>query len=168
MNKFLLLLALATPLLAGYEIAKADEGDLWLDVNLASYHTAAHEYCDSNKCDSYNQFNYGLGLTYDIDGTMGVTGGFYQNSYNKTSIYGGMVFKHDFTYGKVAVSPTLLAGFVTGYADTEVKANFLKMMALPAVSVSYDHVRVLVGYLPMKTLGSAGTDVLTFQAGYRF
>jgi len=162
---FLLALALATPFLLAHE-AKA--GDFWLDANVASYHISTHDYCYNGKCEDFNQLNYGLGVTYYMDDTIGFTGGFFKNSYSKTSAYAGIEFKKDFAFDKTTVSPVLMIGGVTGYQDTEVGGGPVRLMALPALSVSHGDYRAVVGYLPMKLVGTAHTDVLTFQLGYHF
>jgi len=165
MNKFLILLAIAVPLLAGYNIAHADE--FWADANVASYHISSHEYCDNGKCQDFNQLNMGLGVTYYMDDTIGFTGGFYKNSYSKLSTYAGLAMKHDIAVGTYTVSPTLLIGGVSGYQDTEVGGGPIKLMALPALSVSHDKYRAVVGYLPTKLVGTAHTDILTLQLSYK-
>lgn len=163
---FLLGLAIATPFLLAHE---AHAGDFWLDANVASYHTGADGYCYQGKCDDFNQFNYGLGLSYDMDDTIEWQVGFYRNSYDQNSTYADIKFKHDFNVGSVTVSPGLAIGFVTGYDNTQVEARPLQPMALPTVAVTYDRVRVVVGYLPLKLVTSdSETDVVTFQVGYRF
>ncbi|EQD66226.1 hypothetical protein B1B_06212 [mine drainage metagenome] len=52
-----------------------------MDVNLASYHTerwARH---------ALNQRNLGLGLTAQFDRDWSISGGWYRNSYHRTSTY---------------------------------------------------------------------------------
>lgn len=52
-----------------------------LDVNTISVHAQAWER------DHLNQQNYGLGLTYHLDRTWGIAGGWYDNSFRRTSAY---------------------------------------------------------------------------------
>ena len=60
----------------------AHANPVWtLDVNTISVHAQAWER------DHLNQQNYGLGLTYRMDGTWGIAGGWYDNSFRRTSAY---------------------------------------------------------------------------------
>ena len=63
LKAFMLGLAISTPFLLAHE---AHAADLWLDVNLASYHVNEHEYTYQGKTEDFNQFNYGLGLTLGV------------------------------------------------------------------------------------------------------
>ena len=162
----LILLALSVPLLTAYE---ASANDLWLDINVASYHAGSDGYCYQGECDDFNEFNYGLGLSYELDDTFEATGGFFRNSYDKHSHYLGVKAKYDFARGDWALTPGLTVGLVTGYDDTEVEASTLQPMALPSVTVSYKRVRGTVGYIPLNLVSDdAGADVITFQLGVRF
>ena len=165
MNKVLFILALTVPLLTAYEV---NAGDLWLDVNVASYHVDADSYCYQGECDDFNELNYGLGLSYTMDDLIEWQAGFFRNSYDQHSNYAGIKFKHDFINGDFAVTPGILVGGVTGYDDTGVEASVVQMMALPSLSVSYADVRATIGYLPLKLIAEDSTDVVTFQLGYRF
>lgn len=146
----------------------AAKGDFRIDLNLASKHTNASQYTHNGKTEDYNERNFGLGLAYDIDGTFEVTGGFFRNSYDKHSNYLGIKAKHDFIFGYVTVTPGITAGFVTGYDDTEVDAPKYQPMAVPSISVEYNNFSTTVGYIPLRTVSDASTDVVTFQLGYKF
>lgn len=152
----------------GSPTVNAAPGDFWVDANLASKHTHASEYTYKGKTEDYNEANYGLGLSYDIDGTFEATAGFFRNSYDKHSNYIGVKAKHDFRFGYVTVTPGVTAGFVTGYDDTEVDAPVLQPIVVPSVAVEYNNFRTTIGYIPLRLATDASTDVVTFQLGYRF
>lgn len=147
---------------------RADKGDLWIDINLASKHTSASQYTHNGKTEDYNERNYGFGMSYDIDGTFEVTGGFFRNSYDKHSDYLGVKAKHDFNFGHFTVTPGVTVGFVTGYENTEVDAPKFQPIAVPSVAFGYNDFRTTIGYIPLRLASDASTDVVTFQLGYRF
>lgn len=148
----------------------AAEGDLWIDVNVASYHAGGNGYCYKNDCHDFNQFNYGLGVSYEMDSLIEWTGGFYRNSYDENSVYGGVRFNHNFNVGQFNVTPGIFVGGVTGYDDTEVEASPLQLIALPMVGVSYKQVRGMFGVAPVGLVSpdSSVKAVFSFQLGYRF
>jgi len=74
-----------------------------LDVNLTSWH--------ADKTYKYNSNNFGLGFTKSINHHWQGKVGFYQNSYNKTSLYAMANLKHDMKNWRWGVQ----FGFVTGY-----------------------------------------------------
>ncbi len=78
-----------------------------LNVNLTSWH--------SDTSYNYNNKNYGLGYTKDFDHHWQGKVGFYQNSYNKKSLYAMANLKHDMKNWRWGVQ----FGFVTGYDDIE-------------------------------------------------
>ncbi len=168
MNKFLFLLAIVVPFLFVYDI-QAAEGDLWLDLNVASKHTGASEYTYNGKTEDFNETNLGAGLSYDIDGTFEATGGFFRNSYDKNSMYAGVKAKRDFFVNKVVLTPGLTVGLVTGYDNTEANGRQFQPLAVPNVTAAVGRFRGTVGYIPLRLVSSAaGTDVVTFQLGYKF
>ena len=167
-------------------------GDLWLEVNGLSYHTESdyHDgyekrygslyelqgpgccrsddgktlYVLEEKRESYNAYNYGLGAMYELDDHIAVKGGFYNNSYSKTSVYGGVNVRWEIPVGKLKVVPNTTVGFVTGYDDTPVEASKYQLTALPAVGIGTDNVRLNVGYIPSKMVfGDEYADVITAQ-----
>ena len=183
-----LIAIIITCVLAG----RAEAGDLWLEVNGLSYHTESDYHdgyekrygslyelqgpgcCRSDdgktlykyveKRESYNAYNYGLGAMYELDDHIAVKGGFYDNSYSKTSVYAGVNVRWEIPVGKLKVIPNTTVGFVTGYDDTEVDASKYQLTALPAVGIGTDNVRVNVGYIPNKIIfGAEYADVITAQ-----
>ena len=161
MKKILIALLFMSPI--------ANANDLWVDANVASYHTNDNGYCYQGKCDEFNEFNYGLGLSYETSDYTEVQGGFFRNSYDKNSLYADVKVKYDFGVGAgVLVTPGLAIGLVTGYDDTELEASTFQPMVLPSVSVSYKRVRAVVGYIPASWVSDGPTDVITLQLGYRF
>lgn len=148
-------------------ITYSAEGDLWLDINVASYHTSS-EYCYEGKCKDYNQFNYGGGVSYDLDNTFELTGGYFRNSYYKNSFYAGTKIKHDFPVNGLIITPGVIVGGITGYDDTEVNGKKIQPIGLPTLGISNNKFRAVIGYLPVKIIGAGSADVFTLQLGVKF
>lgn len=148
-------------------------GELWLDINGASYHTQKQYFdgwqrkYDSNrryyvwksKWKDYNSANYGAGLTYEFNDHLGVKGGFYNNSYYKWTTYAAVNLRHKFK-GPVSVIPNISVGVVTGYDVDPLNASTIQPMAIPGVALELnDKYRLNVGYIPGRLLGDI--DVYT-------
>lgn len=80
-----------------------------IDVNLASYHFKSRDL---------NQVNLGLGATKELDHYWLISSGFYNNSYEKTSVYALVGLKHDMKNWRFGID----TGFVSGY-DNIAKSN---------------------------------------------
>jgi len=145
----------------------AAEKDLWLDVNVGSYHSTS-EYCEKDKCKKYNQFNYGLGLSYEISKSLELTGGYFRNSFDKNSFYAGTKIKHDFVVNGFTISPGVVISITTGYNNTTVNASRMQLFGMPTISVSYSRFRGVFGILPLRLIGASDTDIIAFQAGIKF
>ncbi len=153
----------------GVPDANAAVGDLWLDINVGSKHTAASEYTYDGKTEDFNERNYGLGASYQFAEHFEATAGFFKNSYSKTSIYTGVKIKTDYSFGSLIVSPGITISGVTGYDDTEVNGGFIQPIAIFNVALSYDKARVVIGYVPIRAVfNEARADVITLQVGIKF
>lgn len=85
----------------------ASAGDLWGVASVTSYHF--------NRSAALNENNLGLGAEYALDENARVIGGAYKNSFDKTSVYGGVSLISDRWKGfRLALS----LGFISGYSDT--------------------------------------------------
>jgi len=142
--------------------AKALEDQLWLDFNLASHHERDYwwrEEADGKKHKySFNQRNLGLGLTYGIKDYFDATGGFViDNSFNKTSIYGGGILKYPLYFKNSPdwrIEPGVLVALATGYEDTpQDKDTIFNGLFLPYIIPNVtvilgDLFHARVGYVP--------------------
>jgi len=88
---------------------------LFLDINGLSDHL------NTNK--DYNQRNPGLGLTYQtgLEGISSLSGGFYKNSDNETSIYLMKGLAKRFGDQSAYVDLGGLAGLLTGYKGSKAR-----------------------------------------------
>ena len=125
----------------------AHAGDLYLDVNGYSWHSS-DTYVYKGKRQEYNSKNAGLGLTYGINKYVEAFAGFYDNSYNHDTLYGGVKIKLDFEVAGVTITPSLNVGVATGYADTPAQSDYYQLVIMPAVRVTYRGVGLTLGYVP--------------------
>lgn len=142
---------------------QASSNELFLDINGLSWHSkdtyVYHEIRETEprigaatgigKPQEYNGKNAGLGLTYVVNNYLETFVGFYDNSYNRDTVYGGLRLKHDFLVFGVTVTPSLNIGAATGYSDTPVRSDYYQLVIMPAVRVTYNGFGVTIGYLPL-------------------
>ncbi|MHB1700908.1 MAG: hypothetical protein ACYCSN_12415 [Acidobacteriaceae bacterium] len=133
-TRLLLILAALAIVVVGYltfpstaGAAELPAASRWaLDISTVSYHTRQWAR------DSLNQDNPGLGLEYQATPNWGLAGGFYKNSYSRTSAYALM----SYTPLRLAlpaawrVNAGLTAGVVSGYTSAEAPARPLALAAL--------------------------------------
>lgn len=130
---------LSTPALACEETS--------LVLNLASHHSGDGEF---------NEKNYGMGGACKYKG-LTYSAGFYDNSYDKTSYYGGVGIE---TSGTYRAGLSLLA--VSGYKDFVESASRVSLVPLPELSANYGRYKIMLGYLPGI---DDGPSVTTLRAG---
>lgn len=167
-------LCMGTSFAEGYELAKSDDvyevpddydtsdgkgryrtesesiledGRLFLQVNLASYHPGA----DSD--DDFNEFNPGLGLEYHLEHFY-IAGGFFENSIDKFSTYWGV--GHERTFFTDWFGLGVLGGIVTGY-----DGGFSPRLAVvPSMFVKKGRTTVKAYYVP--AVGDVDEDAIGF------
>ena len=83
-----------------------EDGRLFLQINLASYHPSA------SSDEDYNEFNPGLGLEYHLEDFY-IAGGFFENSIDKFSTYFGAGLERNLFTEWFGLG--VLGGVVTGY-----------------------------------------------------
>jgi len=152
--------------LAGLGVCRAEQGDVWLDFNGASWHTEKSYYWDG-QTRNYNQANWGLGLGTGLSDWSELKGGWFKNSYYKTSLYltfdmkpNWLTYRNEnwFVAGGIAV------GAVTGYHDTPEQTGTVAPWALPNVTFGNPkRWRFIVGYLPSTLFVHNGVNVVTLQ-----
>lgn len=127
--------------------APAQAGDLYLDVNGYSWHSK-ESYVYRGQPGTYNPRNAGLGVTYGLSQYTEVFAGYYYNSFNRDTLYGGFKLKHDFDLGSVTITPGLNVGVATGYANTPAQSDYYQLVIMPAVRLTYRGVGFTIGYVP--------------------
>jgi len=119
-----------------------------VDFNLLSVHTQKY-YKYNNVIRPFNSNNYGIGYSYQASKNLQYTVGFYDNSYYKTTIYGGVRFGA--RYGVTIV-------LLTGYTDTPVDKD-IRLGVLPNVRIY----NFTIGYVPSLGKGSIGYGTLQYN-----
>lgn len=100
-----------------------------LDVSTTSYHLRQWAR------DSLNQDNEGLGLEYRATPDWGLAGGFYKNSYSRTSVYAIATYTplHIILPAGLTLAAGGLVGAISGYTSAEVPDRPLMAAALVEV-----------------------------------
>lgn len=135
-------------LLSFFVCTPALAGDLYLDINGYSRHSN-DTYVYKGQVHEFNSNNLGLGLTYGVNKYVEAFAGFYDNSFNKTTLYGGAKLKLDFNIADVTITPGLNVGAATGYADTPAMSDYYQVVVMPTVRVTYRGVGLTIGYVPI-------------------
>jgi hypothetical protein len=176
MNKFLLTICLLTISMPVF----SDQGDIWLDFNLASihgdkdYNVKRCEECETERMD-YTWYNPGLGFSYSVFDQLDLSVGGYNNSFDKLSWY-------TYGYAKLPLQLTShmdfdvgpFVGLASGYEDTPKDKNgnlWNKMLPYAGLmtSLTYHDVRVRVAFVPdMQNDNDRPFSIITFQLGYKF
>ena len=130
-----------------------DKGNWGLDLNLASRHSR-----DNYGTGAYNEDNFGLGVAYAWRNDWDLKLGFFDNSYDKTSVYAGAIWHKDFYRGNWTIAPGVGLLLVTGYENTPEDAPVVAPLLLPAVSIGHRAMRANIGYVPFGKV-----DFFTFQ-----
>ncbi len=124
-----------------------EDGRLFLQVNLASYHPGE----DSD--DDFNEFNPGLGLEYHLKHFY-VAGGFFENSIDKFSTYWGVGHERSIFVDWFGLG--ILGGVVTGY-----DGGFSPRLAVvPSMFIKKDRTTFKAYYVP--AVGDVDEDAIGF------
>ena len=135
----------------------------WMNIHLGSSH-AQSQYVEKGELQEYNEKNFGIGLALPVTSKLDVLSGFYENSYNKTSVYAGVNYHSPNNYG---LSVGLNSGFVTGYDDTANNDSKIAVMLVPHVTYAVKNFRAEVGFIPSLGIENR-TSVVAFTVGSRF
>ena len=132
------------------------QADTWIDIHLVSMHSSP-TYTKDGKEYAYNEKNIGLGLDIPRTKNASYIAGFYDNSYNNTTVYGGMDF-HSAGIFAMGVS----AGLVTGYQSVHDTSNsaYVKPLVVLTFVVKKSNFRVKGGI-------TGNGDAITFSLGYK-
>jgi len=136
-------------LIAGFVPAPAHAAMWRVDANFASYHARAWARR------SLNQVNPGLGMTWQVNRTWGVSGGIYRNSYRRPSAY-ALVTWTPLQVGWQDgwhVDGGIAAGLLSGYKHAEVPCEPIGGGALVRF-VAPDDVALNLVAVPNTTSGS--------------
>ena len=93
---------------------------------------------------NFNNANYGLYLVHK-----GFTGGFYDNSLNRTTFYLGHAWEWDLPPNPVADSIALMASLATGYYTPQTPYEYSPMGAISLKHYFDSHQGMRLAYLPV-------------------
>jgi hypothetical protein len=162
-------LALSIGLLAAATPAHADSPMLdiaarqpvaTMDTNLASLHTQSWARRD------LNQFNPGVGLTIPSSvPQLSLVSGFYRNSYDRTSVYGGVLYE-PFNWNGAGLHwrAGVIVGLISGYSnDEEPDRPLMTALALSAQTESGWGARLI--FCPAGLSQPFGNDTRSGKSG---
>lgn len=142
-------------------------GEVFLDINGTSKHNKS-TYQYRGETHDYNNRNVGLGLTVGLNKYFDMSGGFYDNSYYRWSVYGGVKLKHDLQYGDFRVTPGISVGLVNGYKNTAVHASTLQPTIMANVRLMWRGAGFTLGYMPRSNIGEGiPVSAITLQANFK-
>jgi len=140
-------------------ISTGVHADVWIDLHIGSMHADDEYQIGTSSAPleqewrefdyvPYNQVNLGIGLDYGINKYNSVIAGFYDNSYNRLSFYGGWDLHTDDTE---AVSFGITGGLVSGYEHTpNIHSKDSPVVVMPNIVFSNEYARIKVGFIPAK------------------
>jgi hypothetical protein len=149
-------------------VCRAEKGDTWLDLNLTSWHSEK-EYVWEGETREYNARNFGLGLTRELTTWCDVKAGWFENSYEKTSIYGLVAVKYDLLRSpRWILAPGVAGGLVSGYQHTPEQTGEVAPWAVAVLTLGWENRwRAHLGYLPSKLFNAGTVDLLTVQISFK-
>ncbi len=130
-----------------YSESVLEDGRLFVQLNLASYHPGA----DSD--DDFNEFNPGIGLEYHLEHFY-IAGGFFENSIDNFSTYWGAGTERTFFTDWFGLG--ILGGIVTGYDD----GFSPRLAAVPYVYFQKNRFSLKSYYVP--AVGDVDEDAIGF------
>ena len=134
----------------------------WLDINLASKHSES-SYIQNGVRKDYNEKNLGFGLSFSLHDNIDGKFGFYENSYDATSLYGAFDFHTSY---KQTFAAGIDIGIVTGYDVMYPSSHFL-LYGMPHVTAIWNDMRIQLGYVPA-VFKRNEVSIATLRVGYRF
>ena len=130
-----------------------------LELHLTSHHF-------NNRSD-FEEDNYGIGITHYFKDRYGISAGVFNNSYDNTSVYLGLIYTYDLcSSDSIICSIGAIGGVVTGYEGYVSGAGELRPLALPEFKLGYQRYFIKSRFFP-KT-GSDTTSTITFSIGREF
>ena len=133
----------------------------WIDIHLTTKHENKY-YVIDKEAKEYNANNGGIGLTYDLNSTMSVKGGFYNNSYYINSNYVSIDLHTNYKHFNVGAD----IGMVTGYRGI-IDDNYATPLLLPNLTAKNKYAKIQLGYIPA-FLAPNDTAIYTLTASTRF
>ena len=154
-----------------------------IDLNGLSQHSE-RRYVENGVSREYNEINRGLGATIEWLGwgdfvrrskrtdwiekagiDADIKFGFFENSYRKTSFYGGPFFHKDLSDGDWKFAPGIALLLTTGYKNTPEDAPVVFPIPVFGVEIGHRAIKLNFGYVPWGKVDFA-TVQLQFVPAY--
>lgn len=146
--------------------AEEQENNLWLDFNVASWHENDTYFVNGQERE-YNEWNPGVGLSYEFHDNAEFRGGLAENSFEDLSFYAGVNLKFDIIdHPDWFIQPGIFGGLATGYDKPPQNLNNITPMGLLTLTAGYDRFRVNLAYLPSDLFDSHRTEFALLQVSY--
>lgn len=155
---------MAVGLGSGTFAATPAANDVWIDLNVGSKHSEK-SYVWQGRTQSFNEANWGLGATYGLRDWCDVKAGWFENSYDKTSLYVLVNPKWELSpRSHWSVAPGFALGLVSGYQHTPERTAAVAPWGMLTLSLGFnERWRVNLGYIPSRLFVSNSIDVATLQ-----
>ena len=149
-------------------LSRAEKGDFWLDINVASKHSE-QRYIWERRVREYNEKNLGLGATYELTEWCEVKGGWFENSYERTSVYALLNAKWNrWRYRGWFLAPGLAAGIVSGYDNTPERTGVIAPWGMVTLSIgAVNRWKINLGYIPSRIVMRGAVEVATLQVSLK-
>ena len=151
-----------------HAVAFAAPGDFWLDLNVASKHSQ-RTYFVNGEPRRFHENNLGLGATYEVLDWCDLKAGWFENSYEKTSVY-ALVNPHWTLIARPRwqFAPGVALGLVSGYQNTPERTGEIAPWGLLTVSLGLgERWKINLGYVPSRVFVSNSVDVATLQISWK-
>ncbi len=130
-----------------------------LELHLTSYHFSNRSEFEEN--------NYGVGITHYFKDRWGISAGGFNNSYDDTSVYLGLIYTYDFCSSETIVCTIgVIGGVVTGYEGNVSGAGEVRPIALPEFKLGYRRYFIKSRFFPETSSDTSST--ITFSIGREF
>ena len=129
------------------------------ELHLTSYH-----FDDSS---DFENDNHGIGVTHYYKDRWGISVGGYNNSYDDTSLYLGLVYTNDLcSSDTLTCAVGAIGGVVTGYENNIDRAGDVWPIVLPEFKLGYEQYFIKSRFFP--DLGSNASAAITLSVGREF
>lgn len=145
-----IVIAMVLAYMLGAGFSSTAKADTWLSATITSYHS--DDTTSKTSTGKHNSQNFGLGFEHDVDFVphSRFVGGFYDNSFYKTSTYVGLSYM-PWTVGPAKIGA--MFGVVTGYDNNNVMPTIL-----PTVSFEGKTFGANIGLMP--SWSDRGTGII--------
>lgn len=127
-------------------------------------HLTSHHFDNSSE---FEEDNYGIGVTHYYKDRWGISAGGFNNSYDDTSLYLGLVYIYNLCFSStLSCAIGAVGGVATGYGDHVSGAGEVRPIFLPEFKLGYQRYFIKSRFFPETGSGTSAT--ITFSIGREF